>query len=38
LYSVAPGVIGYHRDTIVDLRTGQELESPTILSRAKIKK
>jgi hypothetical protein len=33
-----PGVIGYHRDAIVDLRSGQELASPTMLSRAKIKK
>ncbi|OYU34620.1 hypothetical protein [Novosphingobium sp. PASSN1] len=33
-----PGVLGYHRDTIVDLRTGQEIESPTLISRAKIKK
>ena len=33
-----PGVLGYHRDTIVDLRTGQEIESPTLISRAKIKR
>lgn len=33
-----PGVIGYRRDAIVDLRSGQELASPTMLSRAKIKK
>ena len=33
-----PGVLGYHRDTVVDLRTGQEIESPTLISRAKIKK
>ena len=33
-----PGVLGYHRDTVVDERTGQEVESPTLISRAKIKK
>lgn len=36
--SPVPGVLGYHRDTPVDLRTGQEIESPTLVSRAKIKK
>jgi len=36
--SPVPGVLGYHRDTVVDLRTGQEVESPTLISRAKIKK
>jgi hypothetical protein len=36
--SPVPGVLGYHRDTVVDLRTGQEIESPTLVSRAKIKK
>ena len=36
--SPVPGVLGYHRDTVVDLRTGQEIESPTLISRAKIKK
>ncbi|WP_421849534.1 hypothetical protein [Novosphingobium sp.] len=35
--SPVPGVLGYHRDTVVDLRTGQEIESPTLVSRAKIK-
>lgn len=33
-----PGVLGYHRDVIVDERTGQEIDSPTLVSRAKIKK
>jgi len=33
-----PGVLGYNRDTVVDLRTGQEVESPTLVSRARIKK
>lgn len=36
--SPVPGVLGYNRDTVVDLRTGQEIESPTLVSRAKIKK
>lgn len=36
--SPVPGVLGYHRDTVVDLRTGQEIDSPTLISRAKIKK
>lgn len=35
--SPVPGVLGYHRDTVVDLRTGQEIESPTLVSRARIK-
>ncbi|MEI6642497.1 MAG: hypothetical protein WCL10_10700 [Novosphingobium sp.] len=33
-----PGVLAYHRDIIVDERTGQEIESPTLISRAKIKR
>ncbi len=33
-----PGVLAYKRDTIIDVRTGKEIESPTIVSRAKIKK
>jgi len=33
-----PGVLGYHRDIPVDLRTSQEIVSPTLISRAKIKK
>lgn len=32
-----PGVLAYHRDVVVDERTGQELPSPTIVNRAKIK-
>lgn len=36
--SPIPGVLGYRRDAVVDLRTGQEIESPTLVSRAKIKK
>jgi hypothetical protein len=32
-----PGVLAYHRDVVVDERTGQEIASPTIISRAKIK-
>lgn len=33
-----PGVLGYHRDVIVDERTGQEIDSPTLVTRARIKK
>jgi hypothetical protein len=33
-----PGVLGYRRDMVVDLRTGQDIDSPTLVSRAKIKK
>jgi len=33
-----PGVLAYHRDVIVDERTGQEVDSPTLVSRARIKK
>lgn len=33
-----PGVLSYHRDVIVDERTGQEIDSPTLVSRARIKK
>jgi hypothetical protein len=33
-----PGVLGYHRDVVVDERTGREIDSPTLVSRAKIKK
>jgi hypothetical protein len=33
-----PGVLAYHRDVIADERTGQEIASPTLVSRAKIKK
>jgi hypothetical protein len=32
-----PGILAYHRDTVVDGRTGQELVSPTLISRAKPK-
>jgi len=32
-----PGVLAYHRDTVVDGRTGQELASPTLVSRARPK-
>lgn len=32
-----PGVLAYHRDVVVDARTGEELASPTLVSRAKIK-
>lgn len=35
--SPIPGVLGYRRDAVIDLRTGQEIESPTLVSRAKIK-
>jgi hypothetical protein len=33
-----PGVLAYHRDIVVDDRTGQEIDSPTLISRAKIKR
>ena len=33
-----PGVLAYRRDVVVDARTGQDIDSPTIVSRAKIKK
>lgn len=33
-----PGVLAYHRDVIVDERTGEEIASPTLVSRARIKK
>ncbi|WP_226019144.1 hypothetical protein [Novosphingobium sp. FKTRR1] len=33
-----PGVLAYHRDVVVDARTGEELSNPTLVSRAKIKK
>jgi hypothetical protein len=33
-----PGVLAYHRDVVVDLRTGAEVDSPTLISRAKIKR
>jgi hypothetical protein len=33
-----PGILAYKRDTIVDARTGMELQSPTLVSRARIKK
>jgi len=33
-----PGVLAYHRDVIVDERTGQEIDSPTLVTRARIKK
>ena len=35
--SPIPGVLGYHRDVVVDERTGQELASPTLVSRQKPK-
>lgn len=33
-----PGILAYRRDVIIDSRTGLDIESPTIMSRAKIKK
>lgn len=33
-----PGVLGYRRDKVIDLRTGTEVESPTIYTQGKIKK
>ncbi|MEO0032731.1 MAG: hypothetical protein RIS94_2489 [Pseudomonadota bacterium] len=35
--SPIPGVLAYHRDMVVDERTGQELASPTLVSRQKPK-
>jgi hypothetical protein len=35
--SPVPGVLGYRRDTPVDLRTGHEIDSPTLVTRARIK-
>jgi len=32
-----PGVLAYHRDTVVDVRTGQDVASPTLVSRQKPK-
>ena len=32
-----PGVLGYHRDVVVDERTGLEIASPTLASRQKPK-
>lgn len=32
-----PGVLSYHRDTVVDARTGEEIASPTLVSLAKVK-
>lgn len=32
-----PGVLSYHRDVVVDERTGLEVESPTLVSRQKPK-
>lgn len=33
-----PGILAYRRDVIIDSRTGRDIDSPTIVSRAKIKK
>jgi hypothetical protein len=33
-----PGVLAYRRDTVIDARSGQDVESSTLLSRQKIKK
>lgn len=33
-----PGVLGYRRDTVIDLRTGQDVPSPVIKAQVKIKK
>lgn len=33
-----PGVLAYHRDVIVDGRTGQEIPSPTLVTLVKMKK
>ena len=33
-----PGVLGYRRDTVVDLRTGQDVPNPVIKTQVKIKK
>ncbi|WP_225207830.1 hypothetical protein [Novosphingobium huizhouense] len=32
-----PGVLGYRRDVVVDARTGQDIDSPTLVSRQKPK-
>jgi hypothetical protein len=33
-----PGVLGYRRDTVIDLRTGQDVPNPVIKTQVKIKK
>jgi hypothetical protein len=33
-----PGILGYRRDTVIDLRTNTEIVSPTIYTQARIKK
>ena len=33
-----PGVLGYRRDTVLDLRTGQDVQNPPITTQVKIKK
>lgn len=33
-----PGVLGYRRDAVLDLRTGAEVASPTIYTQVRIKK
>ncbi len=33
-----PGVLGYRRDTVIDLRTGQDVPNPVIKAQVKIKK
>ncbi|MEQ7872869.1 hypothetical protein ABDK56_02545 [Sphingomonas sp. ASV193] len=33
-----PGVLAYHRDVVVDARTGVEIANETLVSRARIKK
>ena len=33
-----PGILSYRRDVVVDARIGRDIDSPTIVSRAKIKK
>ncbi|MFM5884732.1 MAG: hypothetical protein ACKOQ3_05290, partial [Novosphingobium sp.] len=33
-----PGVLGYRRDTVLDLRTGQDVPNPAIRTQVRIKK
>jgi hypothetical protein len=33
-----PGVLGYRRDTVLDLRNGKDVESPSITTQVRIKK
>ncbi|NBC36787.1 hypothetical protein GTZ99_09485 [Novosphingobium sp. FSY-8] len=32
-----PGILAYRHDTVIDARTGQDVPSPTIMTRAKLK-